>query len=238
MKSIYGGAIKNVSQDGYEMRVRGLGVVFDTEDGERDLALEYFTKDTFLGWKKGDYAIAKFNHGHPIIPDWMKGWVPDNVWRMSNQLSLMKFTNPVRTSLEEEGLGVVAEIILDRRKEYEDFVAGLIGGEREKSVLGWSSGAMQDAEVDEISGEITHWVIGEFSFTPTPAEPRAKIREVKSVLRGTNDEAIVKRVRNIFECDVSMDKDVGDVDIDLEWERMRIARAKYYRNRARQIFQP
>lgn len=227
MKQIYtGGKVKMTKMDDHHVKVKGLGVLFDTKDGECDLEMEYFTKDTYFGHRKGDMSEAMFHHGVQIVPDWAKGFVPDHLIKVSKDLALMKFSNPVRTTLEEEGRGLMAELVLDMRKEYEKFVAELV----DKKALSWSSGAMPGARIDRETGEIKNWVIGEFSLTPIPAEPRATVDIAKS----TNFNAEV--IRTIFGEEVHVPVDALKTDeaekafevdmLEYKWAKMKLARSQ------------
>ena len=147
------------------VEVEGLGIRFAQDEAEVDLAGEYFTADTFLGHNKGDGVPAMFQHGRNVVP-------PDSPTAARNfgaGLSKHAFKSPVTTRLAEDGSGLVAGVLLDMRSDYEKFVAELVSD----GVLFWSSGSTPHmVEIDEGSGEIKQWPIAEFSFTPTPAEPR------------------------------------------------------------------
>ena len=81
----------------------------------------------------------------------------------------MRFTNPVKATLDTDGGGIITELVLNMRDAYEEWV----GEMAQKGVLSWSSGAVSHmVRIDWEDGRIRSWPIGEFSLTPTPAEPR------------------------------------------------------------------
>jgi hypothetical protein len=57
---------------------------------------------------------------------------------------------------------------LDLADEYEAAIAKLVG----LGKLKWSSGTASHLAKKSVTGEIQRWPIAEFSYTPTPAEPR------------------------------------------------------------------
>ena len=222
MKQIYTGAeVKMTQLDEHTVKVSGLGVIFDEPGGKKDLVGEFFTKDTYFGHRKGDMSDALFNHGIPIIPQYVAEFVDADAMKVSRELSNMKFTNPIRTSVHKDGLGIVASLILNRRKKYENFVANLV----QRKALSWSSGALTSAKKDYKTGEIKQWIIGEFSLTPTPAEPRATLDITKSVEQF--DSSIVKLLLS-EQVDVTNENEnaVQKALYDYKWAKMMRARAK------------
>jgi HK97 family phage major capsid protein len=84
-----------------------------------------------------------------------------------------------KTGRDDVGLWIEAQ--LDMRDEYEKAVYALA----EKGKLGWSSGALSHLVEREPVGKSMHiktWFIGEASLTPTPAEPRANVIPIKSLI--------------------------------------------------------
>jgi len=151
----YGGKIKALG-DG---KVGGYGVTF----GGKDLSGEWFTPTTYYGRHNGDGVDTIFHHGIPL-----KG--------VSPALADHIFTNAATAVKDERGIFV--EAVLDMANEYENLVYELAA----KGKLGWSSGAPSHMVKRLETGEITRWVIAEFSLTPTPAEPRNRIVPMKTLL--------------------------------------------------------
>jgi len=158
----YGGKIKALG-DG---KVGGYGVTF----GGKDLSGEWFTPTTYYGRHNGDGVDTIFHHGIPL-----KG--------VSPALADHIFTNAATAVKDERGIFV--EAVLDMANEYENLVYELAA----KGKLGWSSGAPSHMVKRLETGEITRWVIAEFSLTPTPAEPRNRIVPMKTLLTDSLDEA-------------------------------------------------
>jgi hypothetical protein len=86
---------------------------------------------------------------------------------------------------ERTDAGIVAEVILDRRDEYESMLAELADAGK----LGWSSGSAPHAVRKGADGEITRWPLIEGSLTPTPAEPRASAVPLKALAGEPQKEA-------------------------------------------------
>lgn len=221
VKAILGDSVKASRVGKNSVSISGKGVLIDEHGGETDLTMEYFTKETDFGIRNGDRSEAMFHHGIPLIDQWDKMFLgfPESAYKTAKRLSVMKFSNPVRTSLEEEGKAIVAELILDMRKEYEAYVADLAG----KGLLSWSSGAIpQLVDKDDLTGEIKRWPIMEFSLTPTPAEPRTSVSTGKSL-----GKDMVMRVLGVDAKDITEEKDeVGDVAIKMAMAKLRLAKQK------------
>ena len=189
--AVYGGPIKVMGEYGDTLKVGGPGVIFDDPDRrEEDRSIgdgmdsygTFFTADTYFGKKAGDGVDPMFHHGYPLL---QKYWgnehriIPQRFYDFSSGLAGHRFTNAIRTELFSENTGgIMATLILDMRQEYEEWIAGLV----KSGSLSWSSGAVAHmVDMDWDTGEIKEWPIGEFSFTPTPAEPRTAVHVIKKI---------------------------------------------------------
>jgi HK97 family phage major capsid protein/HK97 family phage prohead protease len=122
--------------------VAGYGVVF----GGRDLEGDTFTRET-------EYGLERSAEGMPLHYDHATREVKGRVGQV------------LTVEPDEHGLWVEAEI--DRSQKYADEVLQLV----ERGVLGYSSGALGHL-VEREAGVLKTWIVGEWSLTPTPAEPR------------------------------------------------------------------
>lgn len=143
-----------------KVKVGGYAIRF-SDASEKDLTGEFFTKATKFGKNHGDGAMTLFHHGMPV-----KG------------LENLCDADFESATTRVDDAGIWAETTLDLRDEYQKKIADMI----ESGALNWSSGSAGHAMRKKSSGEITRWPISEFSFTPTPAEPRLPaIRPLKSL---------------------------------------------------------
>jgi len=161
------------SEDGLSGHVEALGIRFANQD-EPDLEGDFFNADTYFGKRQGDGVDATLNHTFPIVTKDEK--VNDRLIEMSN----MTFENEMKADKTE--LGIIASHVLDLRDSYEKFVFDLV----EQGALSWSSGAightMRSTPVGKAHA-IKRWDIGEWAYTPTPAEPRLPaIMPIKSLI--------------------------------------------------------
>lgn len=148
----FGGALKSMGK-GW---VGGYLVRFGSPQ-ERDIESDYFTAQTYFGKSAGNGADVFLNHAQPI----MRG-LPKSLEKFNDY----NFKNPLKTKVDD--VGVFAQHLLDVRDEYENAIYELC----KSGKLGWSSGALSHLVKRNKSGAITRWVIGEGSYTPTPAEYR------------------------------------------------------------------
>lgn len=162
----YGGELKALG-DG---RVGGIGIRFEG----RDLDGESFKADTYYGKREGDGADCLFHHSVPV-----KG--------ISRELSDHLFPS-VKVTRQE--LGLFVETVLDMANDYERMVYSLV----EQGKLGWSSGAAGHMVRKSVDGTITRWPIVEFSFTPTPAEPRNRVVPIKTLWEESESETDSKAI--------------------------------------------
>jgi HK97 family phage major capsid protein len=167
---VSGEDLKSLGLEDGKMRVGAYAIRF-SDASEKDLTGEYFTKSTNFGNKNGDGAIAMFNHGQPI----RSGLEP---------FADLAF-GEVKTKVDEFGL--FAETVLDVSDKYQKAIADMCAAGK----LRWSSGSASHVVKKSKEGEIKRWPIVEFSFTPTPAEPRLPaIMPMKSL--PISDEAVAE----------------------------------------------
>ena len=166
----YGGAVTVKNIENGKATLVGPGITFDGhENPEGDTYGEYFSNDTedptYLGILKGNGVDGLFNHTFPVVyPDEVEPEVFYEAQKLARTI-----LPPVRTYEDEDGKRLLTEIILDMNDEYMAWIAEIAG----KGALGWSSGAVGHAvAINYRTGHIKQWIIGEFSLTPRPAEPR------------------------------------------------------------------
>jgi hypothetical protein len=135
---------------------------------QKDLTGDFFTADTYLGAHKGDGVDVLFNHGMPPTKAF------DEICGMI--LGAAKAT--------ADQVGVFVQHVLDLSDEYQAAIAQLCAAGK----LKWSSGATSHMVKRAETGEIKRWPIAEFSYTPTPAEPRLPaISPLKSLAVSKSD---------------------------------------------------
>ena len=146
------------SVDEHTITIGGYGVVF----GGADLAGEQFAPTT-------DFWFDKLPGARPVLYD--HGLDP----------LLQKSVLGSAVKIVPDDVGLWVEAQLQRNHQYIDYVLDLIRA----GALGYSSGALGHLIERESHGDITlikSWPIGEFSLTPTPAEPRTLgVAELRSV---------------------------------------------------------
>lgn len=152
------------AMDEATITIGGYGVVF----GGVDLTGEQFAKDC-------DFWLEKLPGSRPVLYD--HGGEP----------TLKAAVLGATTKIEADEVGLWVEAQLQRSAQYADYVLELL----QAGVLGYSSGALSHL-VERVQGPgatvIKSWPIGEFSLTPTPAEPRtlgvAEIRALAEFAEG------------------------------------------------------
>lgn len=160
--------IKSIEVKDGTARVGSYAVRFSGPD-EKDLQGEYFTKSTYFGARKGDGADVLFNHGQ----------APNKAFD-----EICGYTFGAAKATADE-IGLFVEHTLDLANEYEKAVSQLVAAGK----LKWSSGTAAHMAKKGTDGEIQRWPIAEFSYTPTPAEPRLPaIAPLKSVLTANEHE--------------------------------------------------
>lgn len=156
-----GSPIKAIGEAG-SGRVGGYLVMWGDED-QKDLAGEYFSRDTNLGLDWYDRRPALYHHG------------------LDGTMQAVKIGDI--DTLKEDEIGVWAEAQLDLRNRYIQAVYQMV----DKGILGWSSGTLPNARKVAPNGLIEVWPIVEGSLTPTPAEPRIIVSALKSALLDAQD---------------------------------------------------
>src|SRR4030095_2134323 len=144
-------AIKSIEVKEGKATVGAYAIRFSGPD-QKDLAGEYFTAKTYLGSHNGDGADVLFNHGFAPTKAFDK--ICDRIFAAA------------KTTIDE--VGVFVEHVLELSDEYEAAIAKLVASGK----LKWSSGTASHLAKKSENGEIMRWPIAEFSYTPTPAEPR------------------------------------------------------------------
>ncbi len=156
-------AVKAVKMEDGNVKLSGYLVRFGDET-KTDLTGDFFSKDTDYG--STNKSDSWFNHRMPVS---YKG----NDWAYTEQLP--------DATLSQDEKGIIAEIVLGARNEYERMIAdwGI------KGLLGWSSGTaphLVDREQVGNASKITRWKLGlDASLTPTPAESRNTVMPLKSI---------------------------------------------------------
>jgi hypothetical protein len=145
---------------------------------QKDLVGEYFTSKTYLGSHHGDGADVLFNHG----------FAPTKAF---DEICGRIFA-AAKATLDE--VGVFVQHTLDLADEYEAAIAKLVADGK----LKWSSGTASHLAKKSATGEIKRWPIAEFSYTPTPAEPRLPaIAPLKSVALSKTETDELSKAFNI-----------------------------------------
>lgn len=159
----HGGELKDLNDKGL---FGAYGVLF-TGPKEHDLEKDFFNKDTDF-WLEDGAGNSAVLWAHGTDPAIGKKRI-DNGW----------------ASLKKNDAGVWMEVQLQKRNEYEEAIQKLA----EKGKLGVSSGTashlVQREPTKQGPDGVTHvkqWPLGlDMSPTPTPAEPRTKVKPLKSV---------------------------------------------------------
>ena len=132
-------------------RVGTYGVRFSGPD-EKDLAGEYFPFSCDFGPTLGNGASTMLNHGVPMGQ------------------GMEEFANvifpPATVTKDSKGLWV--ETMLDLDDPLQEALSELVS----LGALRWSSGSAAHVVRKAADGRILRWPPVEFSFTPTPCEPR------------------------------------------------------------------
>ena len=185
----FGGAVKVLDESEGEVKVGGPLVVF----GGSDLEGEFFTPSTYFGaqMKRSGEAVldTMFNHGIATSD-------------ATKALAAHEF-DPLTAKATDTG--IIASVILKERDQYEKLVADLA----RKGKLGWSSGSAPHAVRKGDDGEIKRWPLIEGSLTHQPAEPRASIMPLKSLMQPATKEffnEIEERIRTAFDTQYDFDQ--------------------------------
>lgn len=145
--------------DDAAVTIGGYGVVW----GGVDLEGEQFGPDT-------DFWLDRLPGAKPVLFD------------HGADATVGKAVIGATTKIEADDFGLWVEAQLNRANQYADYVLELL----KAGALGYSSGALAHL-VERVTGNgptrIKSWPIGEFSLTPTPAEPRTLgVAEIRSLV--------------------------------------------------------
>jgi len=143
--------IKSIEVKDGKATVGAYAIRFSGPD-QKDLQGDFFTDKTYLGAHRGDGVDVLFNHGQAPTK------------------AFTEVCNMVMSAAKSsiDAVGVFVQHVLDLSNEYEKAIADLCAAGK----LKWSSGATFHMVKRADTGEIVRWPIAEFSYTPTPAEPR------------------------------------------------------------------
>jgi hypothetical protein len=164
----YGSSIKSLEKKGDLVTVGAHGVLWGSEN-QRDLTGDWFTRDTYFGASKGLNLDTMLHHGIPLG---------------SNLKAYADILLPPTVRAEDDEHGKLIATVLDLRNSYHKAIFEMC----EEDALSWSGGANRRAvrrRDGAKCGEILQFPWMEFSFTPTPAEPRlagiSELDDLKSV---------------------------------------------------------
>lgn len=144
-------SIKSIEVKDGKATVGAYAIRFSGPD-QKDLQGDFFTDKTYLGAHKGDGVDVLFNHGQ----------APTKAFTEVCNMVMAAAKSSV------DAVGVFVQHVLDLSNEYEKAIADLCAAGK----LKWSSGATFHMVKRAGTGEIVRWPIAEFSYTPTPVEPR------------------------------------------------------------------
>lgn len=148
-------------------KIGGHLVLFSTQQ-DPDTSADYFDAKTDFDLEDGDRRTGYYNHGMDVKVGNLKiGW----------------------GTLKKDDVGLWLEAQLKDRDEYVDAILDMV----DDGKLGLSSGALshlvrRDAKNRFVS-HITHWPVGEWSLTPTPAEPRTIALPLKTWMKSLQMDA-------------------------------------------------
>jgi hypothetical protein len=143
------------------VRVGALAIRFSGPN-EKDLAGEYFTAETDFGPRDGSGVPTLVHHGQEL----RKG--------------LESYANVVLPPAitRKDWTGIYCETELDPNDRFQASILKLV----EMGALRWSSGSAPQLFKKTADGRIMRWFPVEFSFTPTPCEPRLpRIRQLSNL---------------------------------------------------------
>lgn len=144
--------------DGSDSIIEGLAIPFGGPIGGKDLTGEDFGPDT-------DFVFDLYPSGRPLLYD----HGTDETMKVSRQ------GYQIDAEITDEG--VWAKVQLDKSARYHATVAKMIAAGK----MFFSSATMPWMKKVDANGHITQWPWMELSLTPTPANPNAILRTVKSV---------------------------------------------------------
>jgi len=178
-----GDPLKSIEVKDGIARVGSYGIRFSGPDS-KDLTGEYFTAATDYGPRNGDGAVTMFNHGFLSVDG-----LDEDSQKALDAVTGRTYA-PVKAVKDE--VGIFVSTVLNLSDEFEAAIAELVDAGK----LKWSSGTAAHLMRKSADGQILRWHPIEFSYTPTPAEPRLPaIAPLKSV---TLDKASAAEVAAAF----------------------------------------
>ena len=156
MLVLHGGAVKSLGGN----RIGGHSNIFCTMK-DTDTSGDFWDSDTDFDIEDGDRRSGYYNHGFDV------------------KIGNLKIGTG---TLVKDKVGIWMEAQLKERDEYVDAIMQMV----EDGKLGISTGALSHLVRREAKNKagtlnyVTHWPIGEWSLTPTPAEPRTLAMPIKT----------------------------------------------------------
>jgi hypothetical protein len=160
--------LKTIATSENELRVGNYLVLF----GGRDLAGEYFTKNTHFDSNYTDLGILYEDFEHGVDAD-------DTGNNENNVIGVVDWK-----SAKVDDNGIFVERILNRRSEYMQYLMQLI----DMGVMGTSSEAIRSEIRKKSSGEIVEWPLKRDSLTVTPMEPRMVTGNILTAVKALSEE--------------------------------------------------
>jgi len=157
----FGNDVIKTSVDGNLGTVSAYGIRF-SDDNEKDLTGDYFTKNTDYGFLNGDGVAATLNHRIPLKTKYTTKKEAKALTDFSKRI----FSKPVKAVKDD--VGILVEHVLDLSDEYEKVIFELAN----QGKFRWSSGSANHMVDKAEDGKIKTWHIVEWAYTPMAAEPR------------------------------------------------------------------
>lgn len=174
-----GAAVKSLGDN----KIGGYLVLFTTKY-DPDTSGDYFDKDTkFFLSDEGENRPGFYNHGFDM--------------RMGNR--------QIGTgTIKKDDVGLWLEAQLTERDAYVDAILDLV----KQGACGLSSGALSHLVRREAKSKsvnyVSSWAVGEWSITPTPAEPRTAAMPIKSWAESLKGDALGKYADDAMGADMAV----------------------------------
>jgi len=159
--------LKTISKSDTELRVGNYMILF----GGRDLAGEYFTKNTRFDSNYTELGMLYEDFEHGMDPE-------DSGNDHNNVLGIADWK-----SARVDDIGIFVERVLNRRAGYMQYLMPLL----EMGVVGTSSEAVSGKVRKKSGGEIVEWPLMRDSLTVTPMEPRMVTSNVLTSVKALAD---------------------------------------------------
>lgn len=159
--------LKTISKSDTELRVGNYMILF----GGRDLAGEYFTKNTRFDSNYTELGMLYEDFEHGMDPE-------DSGNDHNNVLGIVDWK-----SARVDDIGIFVERVLNRRADYMQYLMPLL----EMGVMGTSSEAVSGKVRKKSGGEIVEWPLMRDSLTVTPMEPRMVTSNVLTSVKALVD---------------------------------------------------